>query len=60
MRPSSSRVSCGKDFGVVGPFLATCLAHFIGAILLFGFVEEAKQHDVEDIPKAPSDDVRED
>lgn len=53
---SSSKVSCGQDFGIGGPFVATCLAHLVGAILLSAFVEEAKQHSDEDIPKGTSDD----
>jgi len=53
---SSSKVSCGQDFGIGGPFVATCLAHLVGAVLLSGFVEEAKQYSDEDIPKGTSDD----
>jgi len=49
-----------KDFGIVGPFVATCLAHLAGAILLSGFVEEAKQHSDEDIPKGTGHDDDED
>eukprot|EP00438_Fugacium_kawagutii_P021462 Skav234971 [mRNA] locus=scaffold122:13699:23119:+ [translate_table: standard] len=43
-RKGRSKAPRKEEYGIIGPFLATCVAHLGGALLLLTCVEESERH----------------